>query len=55
MLAWLGLEVVGRFASWVVSLFRRDLDNEEWERGARADRLPPLGHRLGDGSEDPLP
>ncbi len=55
MLAWLAAEVVGRFASWVVGLFRRDMENVEWERGARTDRLPPLGHKVGDRSEGPLP
>lgn len=51
-MVWLALEAVGRFVSWVVGLFRRDMENLEWERGAGANRLPPLGHPPGDGADE---
>ena len=39
---WLLVELVGRFAAWLVGRLGRDMENEEWEHGSRS--LPGLGH-----------
>ena len=48
---WLLVEIGARVASWLAGLFGRDMENDEWERGAGADRLP-AGDDLVDLPED---
>ena len=37
---WIVIDVVVRFGSWLVSRISRDMENDEWEHGARYEPLP---------------
>jgi hypothetical protein len=37
-MVWLLAEIAARIGTWLVKVFRHDMENDEWEHGAR---LPP--------------
>jgi hypothetical protein len=41
--AWLLGEILARIGWWLVNLFRRDMENDEWEHGRRLPPLPGFG------------